>query len=181
MTLVGLRYVRDYEVDDGEGRLGTASPFNIKVEPLTMPVFTRDEVAELYGQHTADTGQVFETAAIDRAFELTCGQPWLVNALAAQAVDRLQPDPREPITRAIIDLAARVLIERQDTHLDSLSKRLRESRIRAIIEPMLAGEALRDIPRDDLRFAIDIGLVRMSEEGGLVVANPIYKEVISAR
>jgi hypothetical protein len=177
-TLVGLRDVRDYEIDDGEGRLGTASPFNIKVESLTMSVFTRDDVAELYAQHTADTGQVFEPAAIDRAFELTCGQPWLVNALAAQAVDRLRPDPREPITKAVIDLAAQALIERQDTHLDSLSKRLREPRIRAIIEPMLAGVALADIPRDDLRFAVDLGLLRLSNDGGLVVANPIYKEVI---
>src|SRR5690606_29527735 len=174
ITLIGLRDVRDYEIDDGEGRLGTASPFNIKVESLTMAGFTRDEVAELYGQHTADTGQVFEPAAIDRAFELSCGQPWLVNALAREAVDKLRPDPREPITKEIIDRAARALIERQDTHLDSLSKRLREPRVRAIIEPMLAGEALGDIPRDDLRFAIDLGLVRQSEQGGLVIANPIY-------
>lgn len=178
MTLIGLRDVRDYEIDDGEGRLGTASPFNIKVESLTMAGFTRDDVAELYGQHTADTGQAFEPEAIDRAFELTCGQPWLVNALAAQAVDRLQPDRSQPITEEIIDRAAQILIERQDTHLDSLSARLREPRIRALIEPMLAGEALGDIPRDDLRFAIDLGLVRLSPEGGLVVANPIYKEVI---
>ena len=111
MTLIGLRDVRDYEIDDGEGRLGTASPFNIKVESLTMAGFTRDDVAELYGQHTADTGQVFEPDAIDRAFELTCGQPWLVNALAAQAVDRLQPDRHEPITKELIDRAAQILIE----------------------------------------------------------------------
>src|SRR5690606_24021628 len=103
---------------------------------------------------------------------------WLVNALAREAVDKLRPDPREPITKEIIDRAARALIERQDTHLDSLSKRLREPRVRAIIEPMLAGEALGDIPRDDLRFAIDLGLVRQSEQGGLVIANPIYREVI---
>jgi hypothetical protein len=178
LTLIGLRDVRDYEIDDGEGRLGTASPFNIKVESLTMRVFTHEEVAELYAQHTADTGQVFESAAIDRAFELSCGQPWLVNALAREAVDKLQPDPREPITAAIIDRAAQALIERQDTHLDSLSKRLREPRIRAILEPMLAGAVLGDIPRDDLRFAVDLGLLRMSADGGLVVANPIYREVI---
>lgn len=178
MTLVGLRDVRDYEIDVGEGRLGTASPFNIKVESLTMSVFTRDDVAELYGQHTHDTGQVFEPDAIDRAFELTCGQPWLVNAIAAQCVDRLQPDRSQPITKELIDIAARVLIERQDTHLDSLSARLREPRIRAIIEPMIAGATLGNIPRDDLRFAVDLGLLRVSEKGGLVVANPIYKEVI---
>jgi hypothetical protein len=179
VALVGLRDVRDYHVSTHEhGRLGTASPFNIKVESLTLGNFSFDEVAELYAQHTADTGQRFEPAAVERAHALTQGQPWLVNALARQAVEVLRPDRREPITVEDVERAARILVERQDTHLDSLSARLRDPRIRAIIEPMLAGEVLGDIPRDDQRFAIDLGLLRLSAEGGLEVANPIYREVI---
>src|SRR5262249_28784506 len=81
LALIGLRDVRDYKVaSSSSGRLGTASPFNIKAESLTMRNFLRDEVAELYGQHTTETGQVFLPEAIDRAFYLTQGQPWLVNA-----------------------------------------------------------------------------------------------------
>jgi type II secretory pathway predicted ATPase ExeA len=179
VALVGLRDVRDYEVTGREqGRLGTASPFNIKVESLTLSDFTLAEIAELYGQHTAETGQRFEPAAISRAHALTGGQPWLVNALARQAVEVLRPDPREPVREEDIELAARTLIERQDTHLDSLSARLREPRVRAVIEPMLAGETPGDVPRDDLRFLVDLGLLRLASDGGLVVANPIYREVI---
>jgi len=179
VALVGLRDVRDYEVTGREeGRLGTASPFNIKVESLTLSDFTLAEIAELYGQHTAETGQRFEPAASARAHALTGGQPWLVNALARQAVEVLRPDPREPVRAEDIDLAARTLIERQDTHLDSLSARLREPRVRAVIEPMLAGETPGDVPRDDLRFLVDLGLLRLASDGGLVVANPIYREVI---
>ncbi|MCA9710608.1 MAG: ATP-binding protein, partial [Myxococcales bacterium] len=60
LALVGLRDVRDYKfAGDERGRLGTASPFNIKVESLTLRDFSRDEVAELYGQHTEETGQRF--------------------------------------------------------------------------------------------------------------------------
>jgi hypothetical protein len=33
----------------------------------TLRTFTRDEIAELYAQHTAETGQPFEQAAIERA------------------------------------------------------------------------------------------------------------------
>jgi hypothetical protein len=179
VALVGLRDVRDYEVSvREEGRLGTASPFNIKVESLTLSDFSLEEVTELYGQHTADTGQRFEPAAVARAYALTRGQPWLVNALARQAVEVLRPDPGEPVRAEDIDLAVRTLIERQDTHLDSLSARLREDRVRAVIEPMLAGEALDEVPRDDLRFLVDLGLLRWSPDGGLEVANPIYREVI---
>jgi hypothetical protein len=179
LALVGLRDVRDYKVASGSsGRLGTASPFNIKAESITLRNFTREEVSELYGQHTAETGQQFLPEAVDRAFHLTQGQPWLVNALARQLTEELVPDHVQPITAAHVDQAKEILIRRQDTHLDSLIERLREPRVRAIVEPMLAGDTLGDVPEDDRRFAVDLGLLRRSESGGLEVANPIYREVI---
>ena len=179
LALVGLRDVRDYKVaSGGSGWLGTSSPFNIKAESITLRDATRDEVAALYGQHTAETGQVFLPEAVDRAFSLTEGQPWLVNALARQLTGVLVPDRGTPILAKNVDDAAEILIRRQDTHLDSLIERLREPRVRAVIEPMLAGESLGDVPADDLRFVQDLGLVRLSTAGGLVVANPIYREVI---
>ena len=177
--LVGLRDVRDYKVaSGGSERLNTSSPFNIKVESLTLRNFNAAEVAELYQQHTDDTGQVFTPEAAARAFELTQGQPWLVNALARQAVETLVCDRTQPVTVSTIDAAKEILIQRRDTHLDSLAERLRESRIRAIIEPMLAGESMGSIPDEDRQFVLDLGLVRRSPEGGFVIANPIYKEVI---
>ncbi|NMO22112.1 ATP-binding protein [Pyxidicoccus fallax] len=179
LALIGLRDVRDYKVVSGEeDRLGTASPFNIKVRSLTLRDFTAQEVAELYAQHTADTGQRFEPEALALAFELTQGQPWLVNALAKVAVEELVPDISKPVRRADIEHAKKLLIDRRETHLDSLAERLREPRVRRIMEPMLAGLALGDVPEDDLRFVQDLGLVRMAQGGGLGVANPIYREVI---
>lgn len=179
LALIGLRDVRDYKVETGEGgRLQTASPFNIKVESLTLRDFTPVEVAALYAQHTADTGQVFTPPALARAFELTQGQPWLVNALARQAVEVVAPDPTVPIDVAQIDAARDRLIQRQDTHLDSLAERLREPRVRAVIEPLLAGTVPGELPVDDVQFVQDLGLVRMDAQFGLVIANPIYAAVI---
>jgi hypothetical protein len=179
LALIGLRDVRDYKVASG-GRdyLGTSSPFNIKVRSLTLRNFTGEEVAELYTQHTADTGQRFEPGALALAFELTQGQPWLVNALAKVAVEELVPDVSQPIRRADIEQAKKVLIERQETHLDSLAERLREPRIRSVLEPMLAGALLGDVPEDDRRFAVDLGLLGRDSQGTLAVANPIYREII---
>ena len=179
LALIGLRDVRDYKVAaGGSERLGTASPFNIKVESLTMRDFTHDEVEEFYQQHTEETGQRFEREAVDRAFELTQGQPWLVNALARQLVEVVVPDRSSAVQAADVQRAKAILIERQDTHLDSLAERLREPRVRAVIEPILAGTALPDLPADDVRFVQDLGLARVAEGGGLRVANPIYAEVI---
>ncbi|WP_426733775.1 hypothetical protein [Myxococcus faecalis] len=179
MALIGLRDVRDYKVaSGGSDRLGTSSPFNIKVRSLTVRDFTEDEVAELYAQHTTDTGQRFEPEAISLAFELTQGQPWLVNALAKVAVEELVTDVSQPVRRQDIERAKATLIYRQETHLDSLAARLREPRIQAILEPMLSGDIPPPLPPDDVRFAVDLGLVRFKPEGGLEVVNPIYREII---
>jgi hypothetical protein len=179
LALVGLRDVRDYKVSGADrDHLGTASPFNIKVRSLRMRDFTLDEVAELYAQHTTETGQRFEPGAVARAFELTHGQPWLVNALAKAAVEEINADPRAPISLPEVERAKQLLIERQETHLDSLIERLREPRVRSILEPMIAGDLLGDLAEDDRRFAVDLGLLRRNPEGTLEVANPIYREVI---
>ncbi len=107
---------------------GSSLLLDFPAEPFTPRNFTSAEVAELYSQHTADTGQVFEAAALERAFELTQGQPWLVNALARQCVEVLAPEPAQTITGEIVDSAKELLIQRRDTHLDSLIYHLRELR-----------------------------------------------------
>jgi hypothetical protein len=179
LALIGLRDVRDYKrASGGSDRLRSASPFNIKTRSLTLRNFTAPEVVDLYAQHTADTGQVFTPAALEHTFALTQGQPWLVNALAKVAVEDLTDDPEQPITPALIDAAKEVLIQRQDTHLDSLAERLREERVRRIIEPMLAGRTPGVVPEDDRQYLVDLGLARRDPAGGLVIANPIYQEII---
>jgi hypothetical protein len=177
--LIGMRDVRDYKVKSGGSeRLNTSSPFNIKAESLTLSNFSFTDVKNLYEQHTTETGQVFTPEAIQRAYYLTDGQPWLVNALARQATQVLVKDVNQPITAEVINQAKEILIQRQDTHLDSLAERLREERVKTIIEPILAGEDLPDTPEDDRRFLLDLGLVKRSPLGGLTIANPIYQEVI---
>ncbi|MEU8142172.1 ATP-binding protein, partial [Nonomuraea sp. NPDC048901] len=88
VVLCGLRDLRDYKVASGgePGRSNPASPFNIVAESLRLGDFTTDQIAELYGQHTQATGQEFTKDAVDRVFELTQGQPWLVNALAFETI-----------------------------------------------------------------------------------------------
>ncbi|MBD2273448.1 ATP-binding protein [Nostoc sp. PCC 7120 = FACHB-418] len=177
--LIGLRDVRDYKVaSGGSDRLNTSSPFNIKVTSITLRNFNAEEVVELYQQHTAATGQIFTPEATATAFDLTQGQPWLVNALAKEVVEKMVKDRSIAITKEHILQAKEILIARQDTHLDSLAERLREPRIKAIIEPMLAGLELGDIPNDDIQFVIDLGLCKMHPQGGLTIANPIYREVL---
>jgi hypothetical protein len=179
LALIGLRDVRDYKVaSGGSERLTTASPFNIKAESLSLGDFTAEDITNLYHQHTKDTNQSFTEAAIQRAFDLSQGQPWLVNAIAKLVVEDIVPDRTIDITPDHIDQAKDILIKRQDTHLDSLVERLKEPRVRQIIEPILAGDSLDDIADDDIRFILDLGLCKSQDSGGLEIANPIYREIL---
>jgi len=182
LALVGMRNIRDYKgkIRDDSSTLGSASPFNIVKESLTLRNFTRQEVATLYGQHATDTGQEFPPDAVDRAFYLTQGQPWLVNAIAMEIVERiLKSDTTQPIGAAHVNQASERIIHRRDTHIDSLLERLKEERVRRIIEPILTGEGGKVNPlNDDFAYCLDLGLIN-SIDGQATPANPIYGEVIA--
>ncbi len=180
LALIGLRDVRDYKIvrPNGLKRIGSSSPFNIKSDSLTLRNFNPWEVAELYQQHTEETGQPFSDEAKAMAFEITRGQPWLVNALARQLVEDLVPDRGTTIEAAQVGIAREILIRRRDTHLDSLIDRLREDRIRKVIEPIITGSyPADDVFDDDLQFVEDLGLI--TPGGGILeIANPLYREII---
>ncbi|WP_239311426.1 ATP-binding protein [Frankia sp. Cj3] len=158
-------------------RLGGPSPFNIIVKSLRLGNFTPHEIGELYGQHTADTGQPFTDRAVERAFELTDGQPWLVNALANEIIVEMAVTPPTPITAAHVEKAAERLIQARATHLDSLVDKLNDPRVRAIIEPLITGTPPTQRPKnDDIQYVRDLGL--LAQDAPVRPANPIYNEVI---
>jgi hypothetical protein len=182
IALVGMRNIRDYKAKirpDGD-TLGSASPFNVIAKSMTLTNFTRAEIGSLYAQHTAATGQIFEEAAVDRAAHWTCGQPWLVNAIARECVSELlDRDFSVSVTADLVDQAAENLLRRRDTHLDSLYERLKEERVRRIVEPVIIGaESTLDRAADDCLYVLDLGILRM-EQGALLPANPIYAEIIA--
>jgi hypothetical protein len=130
VALIGMRDVRDYKVaSGGTDRLNTSSFFNIKVESFNLSNLTLEDVSNLYGQHTQATGQIFTPEAINHAYHLTQGQPWLVNAIARQVTEYLAEDANIPITVDLIDQAKDILIENQDTYFSTLENVLKVRRI----------------------------------------------------
>jgi hypothetical protein len=180
VVLCGLRDVRDYKAASGgdPDRLGSSSPFNIKLESLRLGDFSRDEMAALYAQHTGETGQPFTGEAIERAFAYTHGQPWLVNSLAYEIVNKMRVPAPEPITAAHMDQAKERLILARATHLDSLVHKLHEPRVRRVIEPLMAGTTIASTSYDDdVSYVRDLGLIAQGRR--VEIANPIYREVIA--
>lgn len=180
-VLAGIRDIRDYKPKFGEDRriLGSASPFNIVKKAFTLSNFTVSEIAVLYRQHTEATGQVFEPSAVEAVYEYSSGQPWLVNAIAREIVLKiLNNDYAQTITPQLVEQAAQHIMQRRDTHIDSLLDKLKEERVRRVIEPLITGDTLDiDILSDDTQYCIDLGLIK-AESGKIEPANLIYNEII---
>ena len=180
IILCGVRDVRDYRIHSKNQEIITGgSAFNIKAESLRMGSFTREEVHQLYQQHTAETGQVFDETLFPELWEDTRGQPWLVNALGHEMTwkDRDARDRSVPITKEKYLAARERLIRSRQTHLDQLTDKLREPRINQVIEAILGGnDNIPHIRDDDLQYVEDLGLI--TTHPSITISNRIYQEII---
>ncbi|MDD9962280.1 MAG: AAA-like domain-containing protein [Gammaproteobacteria bacterium] len=183
VILCGVRDVcdvRDYHIDSTAGAaIVPDGVFNVSAKSLRLTDFSPSEVESLLAQHTEATGQGFAEEAYQNIWNLTQGQPWLVNALAHEACfkSKAGQDHSKPILSQAIQDARQQLILRRETHLDQLADNLCEERVQRVIQPLLTGTITTDpITNDDLQYVRDLGLV--TEQGSIAIANPIYRDLI---
>ena len=184
VVLCGVRDVRDYRIVLSNQDIVTGgSAFNIKTESLRLGNFTKEEIHELYLQHTQETGQVFDEDCFPMVWEATEGQPWLVNALAREVTYNMKEnrDRSVRITAEMMYRAQERLIYRRDTHIDILIDKLQEPRVKHVIEPILANsdEAVEGlVPSDDIQYVVDMGLIKWERRQNIRISNGIYREII---
>jgi hypothetical protein len=181
LCMIGLRDIRDYRIysDSSQRYIVGGSAFNIKDKSIRLEDFTYEQVKELYAQHTEATGQNFTIHALQRVFELTQGQPWLVNALARElCFDDYAIAWEKTVNKTDVNNAAEILIKRRDVHLDQLADKLTEPRVEKVIQSILIGEEIENTNlNEDKQYLIDLGLIRLGKQA-LEIANPIYREII---
>lgn len=184
VILCGVRDVRDYRIVLSNQDIVTGgSAFNIKAESLRLGNFTPQEVYQLYQQHTQDTGQEFDEACFPLIWKATEGQPWLVNALGYEVTMRMKEN-RDRSIRIIPEMIYRAqeqIIYRRDTHIDLLIDKLKEPRVKRVIEPILANSAEPDeglVPSDDIQYVADLGLIKREKGETIRISNAIYREII---
>ena len=179
VVLCGVRDIHEYRITTSKDEVITGgSCFNVKAESLRLGNFTRAEVEELYTQHTRETGQKFGEGCTDYVWELTDGQPWLVNALAYEVTFKMKPnrDRSVEITVDMIKDGKEELILRRQTHLDQLADKLKEDRVKRVILPMILGERSEPV-KDDISYCVDLGLIKKAN-GVYTIANKIYAEIL---
>jgi hypothetical protein len=176
-----MRDLRDYLVKSKDGAsLNPGSPFNIKESSVSLANFSSEDVQNLLGQHTMKTGQIFEKNAIHAIYEMTRGQPWLVNYLAKKCHWELCKNG-ETVTLDHVREAKEMLIRERAVHLDSLAERLKDPRVHRVVEAIITGtgEAILTRHDDDVRLSMDLGLVDWTSADGFVISNPLYREIIA--
>ncbi len=180
IVLCGVRDVRDYRIRSSSenAEVVGGSAFNVRAESLRLGDFTEADVRALIAQHTEETGQAFTAEALDTVWRQTAGQPWLVNALCRRACfdDEAGRDRSRAIAADDLLDAQEHLILKRVTHLDQLADKLREARVRRVVEPLLSGGDRRTAGVRDLEYVRDLGLI--ARDDPLRIANPIYAEVV---
>ncbi|GHV84987.1 hypothetical protein AGMMS50230_05950 [Spirochaetia bacterium] len=183
VVLVGMRDLKDYiTASKGGVPPNPGSPFNIKSDSASLSNFHKDDIGRLFAQRTAETGQQITAKALDYIYDQSIGQPWIVNSLLQRATMRiLDRDSVETVTIDHIWEARKQMIEARETHLDALGERLRDQRIRRVIQTIITGETNLAMSRTspDVELAMDLGLVRWDTQTGFTISNPIYEEIMT--
>ncbi|MDR0760651.1 MAG: ATP-binding protein, partial [Treponema sp.] len=181
IALVGMRDLKDY-ITAAKGGLpvNPGSPFNIKEDSAVLANFQKEDIARLFAQRTAETGQRITGEALEYVYEQSRGQPWIVNSLFMRATMRvLDEESTETVRIEHIREAREQMILARETHLDALAYRLEDSGIRSVMEALVTGEPNPRLAESEaFRLCLDLGLVAI-EGGTPVVANPLYRETLA--
>jgi hypothetical protein len=148
-------------------------------ESLFLPALRRADVATIFCELKGETGVEVLSGAVDRAFELTQGHPFLVSALAQRIAERGSAAlGAAPIAAADVDRARDIMLDRRGGLLDEICGIIRDARGRPSLEAILMGEARAPSGRD-VRAALDIGLLRCDQDERMSIANPIFLELVA--
>jgi AAA-like domain len=151
-----------------------ASPFNI-ADNLLVPYFTEAEVNELLTQHVTETGQQFDQKVVDKIYEITAGQPGLVNGFAFQLVER-NPGKLVLDYPAYLRVEDWYMTEAIDKNIANIQNKARE--YRAFVETLLFTEATIpfEIDRESIKALHTNGIIQKGEDGMVEFWVPLYKK-----
>jgi len=166
--LIGIRNITQLTI-------GGVSPFNI-ADHIKLPSFTLKNIKDLYSQYTHETNQLFTEEAVQKVYEQTQGQPWLVNRLGSIITTQIKPSTTDPITKDDVNQAVILLLKEKNNHFDNIKEKIllyKES------FKKIASEKIVYLPDDDAQsWLYQYGLIK-EKDNYAVLTNPIYRKRFS--
>ena len=153
-----------------------ASPFNI-ADNLNVPYFTNAETLELFEQHEAETGQLFDPSVKAKVSDITANQPGLVNGFAAKLV---ADNPH----KAVIDYDDYLFVETWYLKL-GLDKNVsniinKGKKYKTFLEQLLFTEAKIpfQIYRENIKELYANGIITYDNENNVTFRVPLYRKCL---
>ncbi|ODS33731.1 MAG: Archaeal ATPase [Candidatus Scalindua rubra] len=163
--LVGIRNITKLVV-------GGVSPFKI-ADRVNLPRFSLKNVEDLYAQYTEETNQPFTEEAVQKVYEETRGQPWLVNRLGTILTVNVKPETLEPIIEDDVEKAVKILLKEQNNHFDNLIEKAKQYKER-FVEIVFNG--VEYDPDEEEQNLLELHGLISEDNDKAIVANNIYKK-----
>ena len=154
---------------------GRSSPFNIAYQHR-LEDFSLTEVRDLLEQYTAETGQSFEPGVVERLYEQTAGQPFLVNRTAAILTQEVVKTRTSAITVADLRTALQKLVSESNYNFENIIRRASKYQ-NDLLEIIFGAERQFTLNNPMVKELHLFGILRERADGNCQVANPIYKQV----
>ena len=172
--IVGVKSITQLNYDR------SISPFNIQDE-FTLPNFSLDQVQELLAQYTEEVGQPFAPDVVEKLYQQTAGQPFLVNRFAQILTEELDiPKTETILMQHFLAAQARLLTER-NTNIEHLITNVRR-------DPRFERTLMRiAFYQSNINFTLHnevisalatYGIIEEGEDGMCQILNPIYLHCI---
>ena len=161
--LVGIRNITKLIV-------GGVSPFNI-ADKVVLPSFSLKNVEELYSQYSEETNQPFTSEAVQKVYEETQGQPWLVNRIGTILTVNVRPGTVEPVTVDDVDKAIKILLMEHNSHFDNLVEKAKQYK-ETFVEIVFNGVEYCVDDKDQAFLELH-GLIKCDKDKA-VISNNIY-------
>ena len=151
-----------------------ASPFNI-ADNLNVPYFTNEEVHELLHQHETETGQQFDAKVKQKIYQITAGQPGLVNGFAFKLIEDF-PDKKIITYDNYLKVEKWYLNEAIDKNFSNILNKAKEER--RFVERLLFTEDKIPfkIDRPSIKLLHTNGLIKKDENDNVTFWVPFYKK-----
>ena len=170
LGIIGVKSIAQLNYDR------SVSPFNIQDE-FGLANFTLTQVQELFGQYTAEVGQVFAPEVIESIHTQTGGQPFLVNRYAQILTEELDIPKTEVIAMAHFATAHTQLLDERNTNIEHLLTNIRKDRrFETLLMQIVSYEnSVQFNPDNDIINELTTyGVVARGADRRCEIVNPIY-------